>query len=208
MSACQCGCGQLAPLAKANDRRFGHIKGEPVRFIVGHNSRGPLNPSAKSVKEKLWDRIDAEGVCWLWVGPLCNDGYGRAAGSDSKLRLAHRVVWEELVGKIPPELEVDHLCRVRHCVNPDHLEPVTHAENMARSAVATVNAARGRQTTHCKRGHEFTEENTRKDTKRNKRYCKACEKIRDTVAMECELCGATYKHKSSYYTHRRKCPMP
>lgn len=68
-------------------------------------------------------------TCWLWIGNKTNTGtkYGRYKGKP-----AHRVVWEFLKGKIPDKLEIDHLCRITLCVNPEHLEPVTKSENMKR----------------------------------------------------------------------------
>lgn len=72
--------------------------------------------------------------------------------------MAHRMAYEELVGPIADGLQIDHLCRVRCCVNPAHLEPVTQAENIRRGVSPT---AANRRKTHCKHGHEFTTENTR-----------------------------------------------
>lgn len=78
--------------------------------------------------------------------------------------LAHRVAWFLESGEIPQDKVIDHLCRVRTCCNPSHLDPVTQAENMARGVRA--------QMTHCKRGHEFTEENTY--LFRGSRGCRMC----------------------------------
>lgn len=101
----------------------------------------------------IWERVHITDGCWNWVG-YAQRGYGvfekRIAGIRYRGR-AHRVVYELLVGPIPEGLTIDHLCRNTLCVNPDHLEPVTGAENVRRA-----NAFR----THCIRGHEFTEENT------------------------------------------------
>lgn len=70
--------------------------------------------------------------CWLWSGAILRSGYGSIT-IDNRTRMAHRHVYEMVVGKIPSGLCIDHLCRVRSCVNPDHLEPVTTAENLRRS---------------------------------------------------------------------------
>lgn len=90
----------------------------------------------RPLEERLFPRIDAEGPCWLWTGAISRNGYGvvQLGGRDAGTRAVHRVVWELLVGLIPRGLDLDHLCRVRHCCNPDHLEPVTRQANVARGA--------------------------------------------------------------------------
>lgn len=111
----------------------------------------------RPLEDRLWPRVDASGPCWLWQGKL-SDGYGHIGlgGDGGAKRPVHRVVWELLVGPIPPGLQIDHLCRVRHCCNPDHLQLVTTAENLARSPIAN-----GKGKTHCKRGHPLTGGNVR-----------------------------------------------
>jgi hypothetical protein len=102
------------------------------------------------------DRIDASGDCWVWLGRPKAEGYGQVAFAGINYR-AHRFVWQALVGPIPHDLPLDHLCKNTMCVNPDHLQPVTHQENVARSAaVTTKNAAK----TECHNGHKFTSVNT------------------------------------------------
>ena len=88
------------------------------------------NPYRGHRPTQLQDLIDASGDCWLWLGNL-RSGYGRLNWQGSKAT-AHRLVWELLVGPIPDGMTIDHLCRVRSCVNPDHLEVVTLAENIRR----------------------------------------------------------------------------
>jgi hypothetical protein len=85
---------------------------------------------------------------------------------------AHRWSYEALVGPIPPGLEIDHLCRVRNCVNPSHLEPVTKAVNILRGE--SMSARHARQT-HCKSGHPFDAENTRMTTD-GQRRCRTCDR--------------------------------
>lgn len=109
----------------------------------------------------------ADDGCWLWTGFVSADGYGQFRFGPVMVK-AHRWAYTHYAGQIPPGMETDHLCRVRRCVNPDHLEVVTHAENMARSSAAK---------THCKNGHEFTPENTRLRSRDGKRDCRACNKI-------------------------------
>jgi len=107
--------------------------------------------------------------CWLWVAGKHPSGYGLST-IDGKTTGAHRVSYTHYVGEVPNGLELDHLCRVRHCVNPEHLEAVTHAENMKRGSRATM--------THCGRGHEFTEENTYVAKGTGARNCRKCTRAR------------------------------
>ena len=118
-------------------------------------------------------RIDASGDCWLWTG-CTSDGYGRFSVNGVS-RLAHRVVWELLTGSEAPET-LDHLCRVRNCVNPDHLEPVSQRENLLRGYGATSRNARKRK---CANGHPFTPENTyQRPSRPLERECRECLKRR------------------------------
>jgi hypothetical protein len=106
-------------------------------------------------KDALAERFcrNSEDKCWPWIGSVDPDGYGLFTHGGRMYR-AHRLVYELEVGEIPAGLQLDHLCRVPGCVNPNHLEPVTAAENTRRSPIHF-----GSQT-HCKNGHEFDEENT------------------------------------------------
>lgn len=122
-------------------------------------------------EQRFWAKVDKDGAegCWLWVGSQSPWGYGvfnRAGGRGAKgTRHVHRIAYEWCVGPIPDGLEIDHLCRVPLCVNPDHLDPVTHAENNDRKP----------KKTHCPHGHEFTPENTKLD-KAGYRHCRECTK--------------------------------
>lgn len=83
-------------------------------------------------EERFWKYVDASGPCWLWQGYRTHDGYGRFNIRRGLARGAHRFSWTTLVGEIPDGMQIDHLCRVRHCVNPDHLEVVTSWQNTLR----------------------------------------------------------------------------
>lgn len=77
--------------------------------------------------DRVLRRVELEGDCWAWQGSIAPNGYGKLGGS-----WAHRLSYETFVGPIPEGLDLDHLCRNRGCVNPDHLEPVTRKENLRR----------------------------------------------------------------------------
>lgn len=112
-----------------------------------------------------------KGRCWLWTGSFqSRRGYGTTRRTGlSQTRLAHRVSYELPHGPIPAGLEIDHLCRVPACVNPAHLEAVTHAENLQRSPLGR--AAR----THCPLNHPYDDENT---IRRNgRRICRECARL-------------------------------
>src|SRR5690606_15712718 len=103
--------------------------------------------------ERFVDKVDFTDSCWLWTDTLNPvTGYGRISINNRRV-YAHRFSHELFKGPIPAGYEVDHLCRVRHCVNPDHLEAVTKTVNIRR---ADANKWK-RELTHCKWGHEFTE---------------------------------------------------
>jgi hypothetical protein len=92
---------------------------------------------------------------------------------DGRLRMAHRVAYEDIIGPIAPGLVVDHLCRNPACVNPFHLEPVTRQVNARRGNGPRLAAARHRARTHCKHGHAVTPENIYVQSN-GKRYCRPC----------------------------------
>lgn len=113
----------------------------------------------------------------LWTGTLHHSGYGQFK-IHGRIVAAHRMSYELRVGPIPPELVLDHLCRVRHCVAPLHLEAVTNAENIRRGDTGLAAGAQMRAKTHCPQGHPYDEANAyvRSD---GSRICRACKRLRD-----------------------------
>jgi hypothetical protein len=127
--------------------------------------------SRPAITDKIMEKVEFDpfGGCWLWSGSLSTRGYGRIVIRARRYTL-HRVLYEALKGPIPVGLELDHLCRVRCCLNPAHLEPVTHKENIERGKSITVaNAAK----THCVHGHPLSGENLGL-TPKGARYCRTC----------------------------------
>jgi hypothetical protein len=114
-------------------------------------------------------KTERRGDCLVWTGALDRDGYGIfEVSTDITVRI-HRWSYEQLVGPIPDGFTIDHLCRNRACQNVRHMEPVTNRVNILRGeGAAALNARK----THCKRGHEFTPENTY--VRPRGRECRAC----------------------------------
>ncbi len=127
---------------------------------------------SKTTAERFWSKVDKTESCWNWIAGKDSKGYGSFWLAPT-MRVAHRISYEMARGDIPIGLELDHLCRNRGCVNPDHLEPVTHYVNVLRAplAVGTLNSAK----THCPAGHEYTPENTSFGG-RGGRVCKECKR--------------------------------
>lgn len=123
--------------------------------------------------DRFLKRIEplTESGCWIWMGANKGGrtGYGVFRTSEGRLEYAHRFSYQTLKGEIPAGLQIDHLCRVRLCVNPDHLECVTRKENILRGMAPCAKFAR---MTHCKRGHEMSEANTLREY--SHRRCLTC----------------------------------
>lgn len=131
---CECGCGRLTGLSRQTDTKRGYIKGQPVRFVPGHNRPNPGH------------RVDPETGCWLWQGHRSSsDGRaGNVSNGKGKLVSAYVLYYEQAKGPIPAGQVLDHVCRNPGCVNPDHLAAVSQAVNTrrARTTRLTLELAR------------------------------------------------------------------
>ena len=153
--------------AKRNNGLLGKIRG-PYK-----NRIHPL--------QRVLSRIEMSPQgCWLFLGAQIR-GYGSVPNALTS-QFANRIVWEYTVGPVPDGLELDHLCRVRHCVNPTHLEPVTHKENLRRGRAFAPNpdTLRRRAQTLCKRGHPLSDPNVY--LYQGHRHCLACGRLRKIKA--------------------------
>ena len=115
--------------------------------------------------EKIAEPYDGHNDCWLWTGGTAGKGYGniQVGGRKGRKQYVHRVSYEMFVGPIPTGYHIDHLCRNRRCIRPDHLAAIPGSENSSQG-----NGSK----THCPAGHAYNEVNTR--IYRGKRYCRAC----------------------------------
>jgi hypothetical protein len=127
--------------------------------------------------DRFWSKVTKqENGCWVWRDHVTGSGYGQVfwGGKGEPGRVVHRIAYEALVGPLPAGLpDLDHLCRNRRCVNPDHLEPVTRRENVRRGVGHT---AINMRKTHCPKGHEYTPGNTKVGNSGG-RYCRACAEL-------------------------------
>lgn len=125
---------------------------------------------ALPVEPRLWPKVEKRaGGCWVWRGYTRQNGYGDINVHGRRIRV-HRLVYEMLVGPIPTGCDLDHVCRERACVNPDHLEPVTRRENLRRGL-------RGILHTHCPAGHPLSGDNV--GMSRGWRFCRTCKRAKD-----------------------------
>ncbi len=126
-----------------------------------------------TVDERFWGYVTKTPTCWLWTGTLSR-GYGQFR-VDGRLVRAHRWAYETLIGPITRGLDIDHLCRVHNCVNPEHMEVVTRRINILRGISVSALAA---QATHCPQGHPYDEKNTYYRPKTSHRGCRTCNRQR------------------------------
>lgn len=144
--------------------------------------------------DRMFGFIDniLDSDCWEFNGSLDKNGYGQIRRTSGSMAYAHRLMYEELVGAIPEGLVLDHLCRVRNCINPDHLEPVTQIENVKRGLGITPALEAKRNKTTCKQGHSYTESNTYRHPDTGARNCKRCQYLRNIQSRARRLQNANH----------------
>lgn len=132
--------------------------------------------------ERFWAKVEKTDDCWLWTAHRDKNGYGRFTVSPTRRsEFAHIVAYELTNGAVPNGLEIDHVCRSTSCVNPAHLEAVTHRENLMRSeSISAVNARK----THCPRGHEY-------------------DRVRPNGSRRCSTCDAAAEARRPSRRHER-----
>ena len=131
---CMCGCGRATRIAPRSNLQLGWLKGEPIRFIHGHHARR----SVSFETDVDYRNVDLGHLtpCWIWLRARCGN-YGcvwRHRDGRRTPTFAHRLSYEHHIGPIGDGLTIDHLCEIKLCVNPDHLEPVSSGENTRRAA--------------------------------------------------------------------------
>lgn len=146
----------------------------------------------------FWEQVEKTKSCWLWKGATTN-GYGYLSVG-GKMRYAHRVAYQDAKGDIPPGLELDHLCRVKNCVNPDHLEAVSHKVNMLRSDTPSAQNSRKE---FCKNGHPLSGANLyRRPDGRGRGDCLTCKQ------EYFKLWKRAHRREQSEYERRRRLRCP
>lgn len=128
---CMCGCGKPTPLARRNQYTRGTRAGHPVCYLPGHHPNGQALSPVKYI-------IDPNSGCWVWQRCKSPEGYAKSIRVDGHAYAPHRFYYEQKYGPIPAGLALDHLCKNRLCVNPDHLQPVTQTQNTRRSRIAKL----------------------------------------------------------------------
>jgi HNH endonuclease len=153
---------------------LGYCNAHYARFKKYGDATFLKRPPNLSIEERFLRYVQKTENCWLWLGHISRLGYGSFFSRQFQSSQAHRVSYQLFIGEVPKELTLDHLCRVRHCVNPDHLEPVTLRENILRGTGPSAILARR---THCKHGHPWDESNTIYYANPKgvpKRHCRQC----------------------------------
>ena len=182
-----------------------HTRGRPTDYQSLVQGR-----SITSAEERFWKKVDRSGgadACWPWRGGYASNGYGSFTPVKGLPPVrTHRFAYEMAKGPIPAGLVIDHLCRNKACVNPEHLEAVPQGENIRRGSGPRITRARHATKTHCIRGHAFTPDNTyiKPNGSRACKACKAASSRRRAATPEGRARNAA---ATARYRARRHAPM-
>lgn len=161
-----------------NKRQCRECRKFALRRWYRRNSQRPVRLSPEERLAKYTNQGPPE-ACWEWLGTISNRGGYGVFSLAGRRRYAHRYVYERLHGPVVEGKELDHLCRNRRCVNPNHLEPVAHAENVRRGSKENFDPDRlgryQRSKMQCPQGHIYSKENT-KINYAGRRVCRTCER--------------------------------
>lgn len=151
----------------------------------------------RPAEERFWEKVEKTDGCWLWRGSINALGYGNFCPTRARTVKAHRFAYEALIGPIPEGCDLDHVrargCTNRHCVNPAHLEPVSHRENIRRGD--SPSSRNGRKT-HCVNGHEFTPENIYYRPDNGARQCRECARLREATRVRRPMADRAYRQRT------------
>lgn len=138
-------------------------------------------PIASEIRFEKFIAYEPNTGCWLWLGARSGGNNGKNEYGIFDSEYAHRFSYKLYKGNIPEKFQIDHLCKNKLCVNPDHLEAVTHKVNTLRAgSVSAINSRK----THCHKGHIFDEKNTWLEYKNGKkiaRHCRKCHAANESV---------------------------
>ena len=168
MSLCECGCGADAGVSKSS---YGKYRlGQPLRFLRGHSRR--VSPEMELVNFIARIDLTTTDMCWNWTGTKHSSGYGKFSQS-----YAHRWSWEWFNGeKIPPGMFIDHICKNKLCVRPDHIRTVTPWQNTIENSLSP--SAMQTKRDFCIHGHPLSGDNLYLRKDRYGRVCKMCCRLR------------------------------
>lgn len=147
------------PREPGKDNRHGEFaRFERAQLLANIDSaRSPLVPFVPG--SRVGHVVDPDSGCWLWTGAIAKNGYAVAGiPGTARARVAHRQYYEREKGPVPAGLDLDHTCRRRYCVNPDHLDPVSRSENTRRAPTTLLNATKVRYIRHVFETFEATSE--------------------------------------------------
>lgn len=143
-----------------------------------------MNFGDERLPQRFWDKVSPEpnSGCWLWTAAILRK-YGRFRfGADgTATKLAHRGAYQRLVGPVPEGMELDHLCRTPSCVNPAHLRPISHYDNVMCGDLPKVSFLKHAAKTHCPKGHPYDEANTYHAPGKPNRQCRQCQRERQAL---------------------------